>query len=163
MAGKKRIKSSADTGTLAAQIRQRWGGEGEELELERLEAELDGKGSYDIVAALKELEKAGLGELQVGRKGHKPSFMWAGGGGNAAAPAARPAATRPAATRTGAIRALVPKRESGPPTSARVGPDVLEHSFHVRPRVLATFRLPGDITAQEIERLCQLLEAIPFR
>jgi hypothetical protein len=44
-----------------------------------------------------------------------------------------------------------------------VNTGLLEHSFHVRPHVMATFRLPEDITPQEIDRLCQLLQAIPFR
>jgi len=61
---------------LAARIRQRWGRAGEELPLERL-AELGDSPRCDIVAALKELEKAGLGELSVGRDGHRASFVWA--------------------------------------------------------------------------------------
>ena len=151
MAGKKRNRAVPATGKLAAQIQQRWGGAREELALDQLEAELDGSPRYDIVAALKQLEKAGEGQLQLGRKGHKPRFMWSGPGRKVAQP-----------------RARANTRSVAPPPSAATAtnggkPDALEHSFHVRPNVMATFRLPADITRPEIDRLCQLLQALPFR
>lgn len=152
MAAKKRNKAAPGTGKLAAQIQQRWGGAREELALDQLEAELDGSPRYDIVAALKQLEKAGEGQLQLGRKGHVPRFMWSGPGRKVAQQRAR-ANTRSAA----------PPPPAASTSSNGGKPDALEHTFHVRPNVMATFRLPADITTPEIERLCQLLRALPFR
>ena len=40
---------------------------------------------------------------------------------------------------------------------------LLEHSFYIRKGLLASLRLPADVTKAEIERLCQCLQAIPFR
>lgn len=151
MPGKKRNRAAPGAGKLAAQIQQRWGGVREELPLAQLEAELEGSPRYDIVAALKQLEEAGQGELQLGRKGHKPRFMWSG-------PGRKVAHTRARAN----TRSVAPPPST---TAASNGgkPEALEHTFHVRPNVLATFRLPADITRPEIERLCQLLQALPFR
>jgi hypothetical protein len=151
MPGKKRNRAAPGAGKLAAQIKQRWGGAREELALDRLEAELEGSPRYDIVAALKQLEEAGQGELQLGRKGHKPRFMWSGPGRKVAQSRAR-ANTRSAAP-----------PPPDPALSTNGGQGVLEHAFHVRPNVLATFRLPADVTRSEIDRLCQLLQALPFR
>jgi len=61
---------------LAARIQRRWSKAGEELPLERLAAELGDSPRAELVAALKELEKAGLGQLSVGRDGHRASFVW---------------------------------------------------------------------------------------
>jgi hypothetical protein len=152
MPGKKRSRAAPGAGKLAAQIQQRWGSAREELALDRLEAELEGSPRYDIVAALKQLEEAGQGELQLGRKGHKPRFMWSGPGRKVAQARGR-ANTRSAA----------PPPPDPAPSSAGAKADVLEHAFHVRPNVLATFRLPADVTRSEIDRLCQLLQVLPFR
>jgi hypothetical protein len=148
MPGKKRNKAAPGAGKLAAQIQQRWGGAREELALDRLEAELEGS-PHDIVAALKQLEKAGQGQLQRGRKGHEPRFMWSGPG--------RKAQPRARAN----TRSVAPPPPVPPTNGAKA--EVLEHTFHVRPNVMATFRLPADVTRSEIERLCQLLHALPFR
>lgn len=156
MPGKKRNRAAPGAGKLAAQIQQRWGGAREELALDRLEAELEGSPRYDIVAALKQLEEAGQGELQLGRKGHKPRFMWSGPGRG---PARKVAQSRARAN----TRSAAPPPPVSPLGSNGGKPDVLEHAFHVRPNVLATFRLPADVTRSEIDRICQLLQALPFR
>jgi len=75
--GAKPARELTKVGHLAARIRRRWGKAGEELPLERLAAELGDSPRYDIMAALKELEKAGLGALSVSKKGHRASFVWA--------------------------------------------------------------------------------------
>jgi DNA-binding transcriptional MocR family regulator len=62
---------------LASRIQRRWSKAGEELPLERLAAELGDSPRAELVAALKELEKAGLGEFSVGSTGHRASFVWA--------------------------------------------------------------------------------------
>jgi len=92
-------------GPLAARIRQRWSKAGEELPLERLAAELGDSPRYDIVAALKELEKAGLGEFSVGRKGHRASFVWA-----KRAPQAKPVTTPPVARERAKDQPVTPPR-----------------------------------------------------
>jgi hypothetical protein len=149
---KKRNRAAPGADKLAAQIQQRWGSAREELALDRLEAELGGSQRYDIVAALKQLEEAGQGELQLGRKGHKPRFMWSGSG-------------RKVVQRARANTRSVAPPAPAPPVLHRTGDkaEVLEHAFHVRPNVMATFRLPADLTRSEVERLCQLLQALPFR
>jgi hypothetical protein len=150
----------------------RWGVARETLPLERLESMLHDQRRYDIVAALKELEKAKLGELSVGRKGHKSQFTWAPSAAvaqrsrtlvsaPAPAPEEDPASGVPT-SRSNQSRAAAPRKPAREPAS-RAAPQVLEHAFHVRPHVMATFRLPADVTRDEIERLCQLLQAIPFR
>jgi hypothetical protein len=171
MAGKKRAKSAPALSALAAHILSRWGAAREELPLERLESELDDRRRYDIVAALKELEKAKLGELSVGRKGHKSHFAWARGAARAQksrvaaaplGPAEDPESSAPT-SRSNQIRTTATARRASAEAAARKPPPVLEHAFHVRPHVMATFSLPADVTREEIERLCQLLQAIPFR
>ncbi len=147
MSGKKRNKPPL-AGKLAAQIQQRWGSARQELALDRLEAELEGSPRYDIVAALKQLEKAGQGELKLGRKGQR--FMWSGPGRKGAVTRAR------SDTRSNAAPPPTPPAANGMS-------EALEHTFHVRPNVLATFRLPADITPPEVDRLCRLLHALPFR
>lgn len=149
MAGKKRIRATRGTGKLAAQIQQRWGEAREDLALDQLEAELEGSRRYDIVAALKQLEKAGQGQLQLRRKGHETRFMWSG-------PSRKPPQARARAN----TRSAAPPPSPVAPAGGK--PDALEHTFHVRPHVMATFRLPADITRPEIERLCRLLQALPF-
>lgn len=50
-----------------------------------------------------------------------------------------------------------------PDAQRQAAPALLEHSFHIRKGVLTSLRLPADVTSDEIERLCQFLQAIPFR
>jgi hypothetical protein len=160
MAVKKRAKAAPTLSALASRILSRWGAAKEGLPLERLESELDDERRYDIVAALKELEKANLGELSVGRKGHKTHLT------RAPTRESR-AASRSAAAREANAAGAAPGRASSErrarPASSAASPELLEHRFHVRPRVMATFRLPADVTRGEIQRLCELLMALPFR
>ena len=100
---------------LAARIRQRWGRAGEELPLERLVAELSDGPRHDIVAALKELEKAGLGQFSMGRDGHRASFVWA-----KRAPQAKPVTTPPVARKRAKDQPVTPPRK---PASERRATD----------------------------------------
>ncbi|MET0410818.1 MAG: hypothetical protein ABW217_05960 [Polyangiaceae bacterium] len=162
MAGKKRANAAPSLGGLAARILSRWGSLKDGLPLERLESELDDQRRYDIVAALKELEKAQLGELSAGRRGHKTMFQWAPAAARAqkrvaaAAPNESPPTSRSTPSLTAARKAAVRERASSTP------PPLLEHSFHVRPNIIGSFRLPADVSRAEIDRLCQLLQALPF-
>ncbi len=131
-----------------------------EIGLERLEAELGDVSRYDLVASLKELEKAAAGRFVVGRKGHKSRFVWSSGRAAAAAGAA-PGVVAEVSEATSRARKASPKAEPAP-SVAREQARSLQHSFHVRPGVLATFDLPADITPAEIERLYHLLKAVPF-
>jgi hypothetical protein len=162
MAGKKRANAAPSLGGLAARILSRWGSLKDGLPLERLESELDDQRRYDIVAALKELEKANLGELSAGRRGHKTVFQWAPAAARAqkraaaAAPQDAPPTSRSTPTRAAPRRAA--RAQTASPAAA-----LIEHAFHVRPGVTASFRLPADVTRAEVERLCEILRAIPFR
>jgi hypothetical protein len=69
----------------------------------------------------------------------------------------------PAAADLDTLARAVRKRLPLAADAATDTPRLLTHSFHLRASVLVTFELPEDITASEIERLCQLLQAIPFR
>jgi hypothetical protein len=164
MAGKKRAQSAPTQVALADRIRRMHGKAGEALALDRLESELPGSQRYDLVAALKELEKAGYGELRMGRKGERPRFVWAAAASSAGATAAAEVASPARSMATGrASRVQAAPAATIAARGAKLNTGLLEHSFHVRPHVMATFRLPEDITPQEIDRLCQLLQAIPFR
>jgi hypothetical protein len=184
MAAKKRLETVLAEDTLATRIVGRWAGGGD-VPLDRLESELDGASRYEIVASLKRLEKAGVGRFLAGRPGHKARFVWldkseprvvAKSRASASAPRARApqaAAAPPALVlgRPGAkpvaqrvAKGTNPPRGAGKaktPSTPR-GRD-LTHSFHVRPGVIASLQLPEDVTAAEIERLCQFLQSIPFR
>ncbi|MET0343195.1 MAG: hypothetical protein ABW252_19460 [Polyangiales bacterium] len=182
MATKKRPRAVVGPSKLAAAIFGKWARPGEQMPLEQLESELPDERRYDLVAALRELQKAGVGELMVGGKGHRSRFVW---GEKAALSAARTKYDLSEATpRASAAKAKPTAGRKPAPASTPVSPgseisarDIvaprpisrsgtaapLEHAFHVRPGVLATFRLPADITHQEVERLCQLLQSIPFR
>jgi hypothetical protein len=76
MAGKKRQPGGAVRSPLAGRILQQRGRGEAEVSLERLEADLADVSRYDLVASLKELEKAGKGQFLVGRKGKKSRFVW---------------------------------------------------------------------------------------
>jgi len=176
MATKKRSRVVLSQGTLAAKIFEKWARPGVQMPVEHLEAELPDVGRYDLVAALRALEKVGAGELLVVGKGHRSRFVW---GDKAALTAAKPQQTagelevQPAKPKQATAKAGTPpstRKAAGSEVSSPVGAqrpttganNMLEHAFHVRPGVLATFRLPADLTHQEVERLCQLLQSIPF-
>jgi len=171
---------------LAMKIVERWGKNGGEVTVDRLSSELGQVQRYDIVAALKELERTGAGEFFVGRAGSKARFVWAharassGAASRKAAkavaartvPAARDKRITPAALelRAGAKRASsadAPRTVSGGsrasslPSTAAEGA-TLEHVFHLRPGYTVTLALPVDVSPSEMERLCQFLQAIPF-
>jgi hypothetical protein len=135
----KRLQPAPVRSALASKIAGKWAGGRDSVALDRMVSELGDVPRYDIVAALKELEKTGAGEFVVGHAGRKSHFVWR------AAPAAR--------RRRG-------KQESAAAGSALTG--VLEHVFHLRPGFAATVRLPQDVTQMEIERFCHFLKAIPF-
>jgi hypothetical protein len=162
-ANRKRLDLVVGKNPLAARIVQRRDAAHPEVPLERLEAELGDASRYDIVACLKQLEKAGVGEFVVGRKGRKSRFVWA-----------EPADGEPVVARPAESAVRAPSRMQGAANRAAARPRAqselatsgasrsLRHSFYVRPGVLATLELPEDISGAEIERLCQLLRALPF-
>lgn len=92
----------------------------------------------EVVEAFQELERVGVGKFVVGRRGKLSRFEW-----NPGEPPSAAEVQNAAPSRKGEAR-------------------MLEHSFHVRPGVVATVSLPEDITRAEIERLSLLLSAIPF-
>jgi hypothetical protein len=170
MAGKKRSSAKPVRSALATQIAARRGKAGAEVALDRFESELEGATRYDIVTALKELEKTGVGQFVVGRSGRKSRFIWGELAESVPSVSARPVPARPAppaappsvereVRKAAADRAPTHRPEApGPVGSVRL----LEHAFYVRTGVLAKVQLPDDVTRPEIERLCQLLRAIPF-
>lgn len=78
MALKRRVESKSQSALAARILAQREAGRAE-VSLDRLEAEFADASRYEIVASLKELEKAGRGQLVVGRKGQRSHFLWAEG------------------------------------------------------------------------------------
>jgi hypothetical protein len=132
---------------LARRIAARWGGAGGEVALDRLASELGDEQRYDIVASLKELEKAGAGTFEVGRAGRKARFLWSG---------------KKLAFEKGVSKARPPKRALAPAaTQASTGGE-LEHRFHLRPGFVVSVGLPADVTSSEVTRFCQFLQALPF-
>ena len=92
-----------------------------------------------VVEGFQELERVGAGKFVVGRRGKHSRFQW----------------------KVGLDTDMTPTTRA----QVRAGDDspaMLEHTFHVRPGVVATFKLPDDISRSEAERLSQLLLAIPF-
>jgi hypothetical protein len=165
MAAKKRPSAKPARSALATQIAARRGKAGTEVALDRFESELEGATRYAIVTALKELEKAGVGQFVVGRSGRKSRFIWGEAAESAPSGPARPPSS-PAAPRVEReVRKASAERVPALPLEApRPAGTVrlLEHAFYVRTGVLAKVQLPDDVTRPEIERLCQLLRAIPF-
>ncbi|HTU63433.1 MAG TPA: hypothetical protein VMF89_33455, partial [Polyangiales bacterium] len=151
---------------LAATIESRWRRRGEVLSIERIASELGEVARYDIVAALKELEKAGAGEFFVGHAGRKSRFEWSN------TPSSRADATVPksrlkqrADTKRSAAEAersmpVVPGAPAREQNERERG--ALEHRFYLRPGFVASIHLPLDVTPLEVERFCQFLQAIPF-
>jgi hypothetical protein len=171
MALKRRAESKSES-TLAARIgAQREPGRAE-VSLERLEAEFGDASRYEIVASLKELEKAGSGQFVVGRKGQRSRFVWARDKAPAAPRAAQKAASAPKRSRVRADRGAVDRApglssEPAPQGSASKPPvpaasRTLRHSFHLRPGLLVSIELPEDVSATEVARFCSFLQAIPF-
>lgn len=92
-------KPGARHSALAARIVERWGDAGGDISLDRLASELGDSPRYDIVAALKELERAGSGEFSVGNAGRKARFLWsAGTSSEGSAKSANKAATKQTAS-----------------------------------------------------------------
>lgn len=80
MARPKPKQQQATHSALAKKIAERWGDTGGDVLLDRLVSELQGEQRYDVVAALKELERLGSGEFLVGSAGGKARFIWRGRG-----------------------------------------------------------------------------------
>lgn len=168
MAAKKASGVLPEQGPLAAQILER-ALPGGEVTIDRLEAELGAEARrYDIVAALKVLERAGAGRFIVGRRGRQGRFAWGDARDirklvrNSAKPGPAPAdrGTQGSRKKRGGV-----KRSSvrAPAKATEVTePRLLEHSFYIRPDVLTTWVLPEDVTQGEVERLCQFLQSLPF-
>lgn len=158
--GAKRRSSVIDQNPLAAEILSRFGTSGE-VTVERIESELVERERYDIVAALRELQKAGAGAWVEGRRGSKSRFVWSSQ--QAARAKQEPRAPRPARSTKARTEPAASKPVLQPAAARPEAPAVLEHSFHIRKGVLTSLRLPADVTKEEIERLCRFLQAIPFR
>lgn len=117
MAVRRRLQARAP---LAERILAQRDAGGAEVSLERLEADFADASRYEIVAALKELEKAGRGQFVVGRKGQRSRFVW--GATKAAAPprlAKKVREKRAATPAPGAARAV---EVAPPPLSAEPAP-----------------------------------------
>jgi hypothetical protein len=156
----KQSKGEARRSPLATRIVDRWGAAGGDVALDRLISELGDVQRYDIVASLKELERAGAGEFVAGRGGQKARFVWNAGAARQAREAARKAPER---KREPAVHAKVePRRRTPNGRSAPSKESSLEHAFRLRPNVVVSVELPADVTPLEVERFCQFLRAIPF-
>jgi hypothetical protein len=169
MALKRRVESKSQSPLAERILAQREPGRAE-VSLERLEAEFDDASRYEIVASLKELEKAGSGQFVVGRKGQRSRFVWArqkaGAAPRVAKKAARAPKRSPAQAAPGRPDAA-PSIEPTPKGSAVAAPvpsasRTLRHSFHLRPGLLVSIELPEDVNATEVARFCSFLQAIPF-
>lgn len=170
MARAKKAGGGSPHSDLASRIAERWRNAGE-VELDRLLSELGDVERYDLVAALKELEKSGVGEFIVGRGRHKARFVWSAPAKRtatkrvAAAPSRKPVAARTSQASPPSKTAPAQKGRAAPAPSANVSlvePEALEHTFHLRPGFIARVRLPSDVSAHEMDRLCRFLQAIPF-
>jgi hypothetical protein len=171
MALKRRVESKSPSPLSARILAQREPGR-PEVSLERLEAEFGEASRYEIVASLKELEKAGSGQFVVGRKGQRSRFVWARdkapAGPRIAKRAAKASRRAPVQAAPGAA-AAAPALSSEPSPKGTAGEALLpaasrtlRHSFHLRRGLLVSIELPEDVTATEVARFCSFLQAIPF-
>jgi hypothetical protein len=118
MAVKRRLEPKSQSPLAARILAQREPG-GAEVSLERLEADFADASRYDIVASLKELEKAGVGQFVVGRRGQRSRFVWAEAKASDA-----PRATKRAGAKSGSGGAVGAARgsEAAPALSSEPGP-----------------------------------------
>jgi hypothetical protein len=116
-AGAKPTRELPAEGSLARRIRQKWGGLRQELPLERLVAELADARRHDIMAALKELEKAGLGEFSVDPNGERASFVWVKGTRPVANTASKAPASKASANKASANKASANKAPASKPSA----------------------------------------------
>src|SRR5688572_17103787 len=116
MAVKKRREPAASHNPLAERILGQRAAADEEISLERLEAELGDASRYDIVAALKALEKAGDGQFIAGRKGQRSRFVWGARTGATSSGTGRPVPRKGAAS-------AAPESGKGSRRTAQLVPD----------------------------------------
>lgn len=175
---------------LAMQIAERWQSAQQPLSIQRIAAEFQDASRYDIVAALRTLEKAGHGTFTPAHGSEKPKFTWhqvnkaeprhdANAKRRARAPtaeAARAATGKPSAAArsnaAGTKRAEASKSsqtqdnqsvtQTSIETPAASTSSVLDHHFHLRSGFVVKLTLPTDLTRAEAERLAKFLQAIPF-
>lgn len=112
-----------------------------ESKLENLCAEIGGQLTYaEVLAVARKLEKAGVGDLIVGRKGGSTRMRWELPVMNISKYA------------SGEIEDV-----SAPPKTQMV-----EHSYMVRPNVIVKFDLPSDITTSEAQRLGDFVRTLYY-
>jgi hypothetical protein len=171
---------------LGNRIEERWGKEKISLSTDRIVSELGDVPRYEVVLALKDLERKGKGTFSVGRTGQKAQFVWAKEAPRGAVKqgpkdglrkkeqvndvAIRAARSVPKVRRDAPEAAgSTPKTEgterssSEPVAQAPAGSEPsLIHSFHLRPSLVVQVALPSDVTPFEVQRLSQFLQALPF-
>lgn len=145
---------------LAQRIESRWSPTGEALSLERIVSELGDVQRYDVVAALRQLERDGKGEFSAARGGQKAAFRFK--------PAPRQSSSTRAESTSAGQRRAGPQRKAKrvvsvePPRVTAAATETLEHSFHLRPGFQARLLLPSNVTRAELDRFCRYLQTLPF-
>lgn len=128
-ASKRSQPGTAGYGALAGKIVERWREVGEEVALDRVVSEFGDVPRYDVVAALKQLEKAGAGEFVAGHGGRKSRFVWRARAAPEASRPSPPTAREP--SRAGKGQAPVVKAAAAPSAGAAPSPGAgtLDHAF----------------------------------
>jgi hypothetical protein len=99
-----------------------------------------------VIAAFRELEEAGCGQYVEGRHGWPSRFVWS-------------VKTLHVSAAARGDHALEQDLEDN---DAEDDPELLEHSFNLRPGVVVTMELPADLTKGEASRLAAFIQTLPF-
>jgi len=132
-----------------------------ETSLDRMTQKL-GLGRADVVSLAKQLEDAQCGRFIVGRKGAKSRVKWfysLRSLGHAAKGDINDLEDiDPEIVDEAADQSTVVLEE----LSEHAGGDGIEHRFKLRLDTTVVFKLPGDLTKKEAERLAAFIQSLPF-
>lgn len=121
-----------------------------------------GLSQYQIREVFKQLQKEPfeIGELYVGRRGHRTRFEWDAPltAVAAAALGQRDVPDQEIASDDWEAEALDPEEEAD---DAATDTSKKTHRFHLRRDFEATLALPADLTEKDVERLCSFLKTLP--
>jgi hypothetical protein len=102
----------------------------------------------DLREVFKDLGKASYGEYVPGRRGHPSRFVWS---------ASLRSVGMAASGDEVEIQEVEPEGPSDEPP-----PEMLEHTFRLRPMFPVTLSLPPDLTTTEAARLADFIRTLPF-
>jgi hypothetical protein len=129
----------------------------------------------DLIAALRLLDKIGVGSFIVGRRSRKTRFEWSIPAIEAAKAAMDSHVQTSAEINSTLSATTVPVEEArkfrpaenakAEPVAAsdhQVAPESIAHTYALRPGLTVQVSLPADLTRKEADRLSQWITSLPF-